>query len=47
MAKLKDARLQLDIDKYEFHVQETKYLGLIIGQDGIRMDLEKVLAIQE
>lgn len=47
LEKMAKAGLQLDIDKCEFHVQETKYLGLIIGKDGIRMDPEKVRAIQE
>ena len=47
MKKLLDAGLQLDINKCEFYVQETKYLGLIIGKDRMRIDPEKVAAIQE
>ena len=46
LQKLQRAGLQLDIDKCEFHVQEVKYLGLIIGVDGIKMDPVKVEAIQ-
>ena len=42
LRKLKDASLPIDIDKYEFYVYETKYLGLIIGANSIRMDLAKV-----
>ena len=38
--------LQLDIDKCEFHIQEVKYLELIIGVDGIKMDPVKVEAVQ-
>ena len=34
------------MDKCEFHVTETKYLGLIISTDGIKMDPAKVEAIQ-
>ena len=47
LAKLSTAGLQLDIDKCEFHVHETKYLGLIIGAEGIKIDIEKVQAIQD
>ena len=32
---LREARLQADIDKCEFHVQETKFLGLIVSTEGI------------
>ena len=47
LTKLREAGLQADVDKCEFHVTETKYLGLIIGVDGIRMDPAKIKAIQE
>ena len=47
LIKLREAGLQADVDKCEFHVTETKYLGLIISVDGIRMDPAKVKAIQE
>ena len=47
LAKLKEHGIQIDIDKCEFHVTETKYLGLIISGDGIRMDPEKVATIIE
>lgn len=46
MQKLLDAGLQLDIKKCEFFVYETKYLGMIIGKHSVRIDLEKVAAIQ-
>ncbi|KAH0375210.1 hypothetical protein KCU92_g10240, partial [Aureobasidium melanogenum] len=42
---LKDAGLQADIDKCEFHKQEVKYLGLIISTEGVKMDPQKVSAI--
>lgn len=42
---LGEAGLQLDIDKSEFEVQKVKYLGLIISTEGVRMDPEKVTAI--
>jgi transposase InsO family protein len=48
LKRLRDAGLQCDIDKCEFEVRSTKYLGFIIeAGKGIRMDPEKVKAIQE
>lgn len=46
LQRLQEAGLQIDIDKCEFEVQSTKYLGFIIeaGQ-GLRMDPDKVEAI--
>lgn len=45
LQRLRAAGLQIDIDKCEFSVTETKYLGLIISDKGIRMDPDKVQAI--
>jgi hypothetical protein len=46
LQRLKDAGLQIDIDKCEFDTQSTKYLGFIIEAGlGIRMDPVKVEAI--
>ena len=42
---LRDAGLQLDIDKCEFHKTEVLYLGLIISTSGIRMDPKKIEAV--
>jgi len=47
LVRLKQAGLYLDIDKCEFNVIQVKYLGLIIIIEGIKMDSEKVKAIQE
>ena len=44
---LQDTGLQLEVEKCEFHVTETVYLGLIISKDGICMDPKKVTAIAE
>ena len=44
---LADMGLQLDIDKCEFEVQSTKYLGFIVEADkGVQMDPAKIEAIQ-
>jgi len=48
LQRLREAGLQIDIDKCEFEVQETKYLGFIIeAGKGLRMDPEKIKAIAE
>lgn len=45
LQKLREAGLYAKIQKCEFLVPETKFLGIIIGQDCIRMDPEKVKII--
>lgn len=45
LQRLREFGLQADIAKCEFHVQEVKYLGLIVGTNGIRMDARKVSAV--
>ncbi|KAJ6437992.1 retrovirus polyprotein [Purpureocillium lavendulum] len=48
LARLRDAGLQIDIDKCEFETTSVKYLGFIVeAGKGIRVDPEKVRAIQE
>ena len=47
LAKLREFGIQTDIDKYKFHVTETKYLGLIISTEGIKMDSAKIEAIRQ
>ena len=47
LQKLIDAGLQADISKCEFFVKETKFLGLIVGIDGVRIDPEKIRTIVE
>ena len=45
LAKLWKFSIQADVDKCEFHVTKTKYLGLIINTNGIKIDFVKVKAI--
>ena len=47
LQKLREAGLQADIKKCEFFAQKTKFLGLIVGIDGIEMDPAKVQTILE
>jgi hypothetical protein len=41
------ASLHLKPENCEFHCQEVKYLGLIISMEGIKMDPEKITAVQD
>lgn len=45
LARLREAGLQVDIKKTEFHTTRTKYLGFIISTNGIEVDPEKIEAI--
>ena len=36
LARLREAGLQADIVKCEFHVDETTFLGFVVGVDGVR-----------
>ncbi len=38
LGKLRDAGLQVDIDKCESEVQETSFLSLLVSTNGLRMD---------
>jgi hypothetical protein len=42
LQRLRDADLQADIDKCEFFVHEIKYLDLIVRENEIRMNSEKI-----
>jgi hypothetical protein len=43
--RLRDAGLQIDMNKSEFYTKKTKYLGLIISTEGMSMDKDKITAI--
>ena len=47
LTKLQEAEIPANVDKCEFHVTETKYLGLIVSTNGIKMDPAKVKAIKQ
>jgi len=46
LERLTDAGLHLKPEKCEFHKTEVKYLGPIIGADGIKMDPSKVETVK-
>ncbi len=45
LQRLRDADLQVDIDKCEFFVHEIKYLDLIVDRNEIRMNSKKIETI--
>ncbi len=45
LQRLRNANLQIDIDKCEFSIHEIKYLDFIINRNDIRMNHEKVETI--
>ena len=45
LEQLQDANLQVDISKSEFNITRTKYLGLIVLTNGIKIDLDKIRVI--
>ena len=47
LKKIKNARLQLKLKKYEFYVQETEFLGHWIITNEIQIDKHKIKAIQD
>ena len=47
LQKLEEAGLYLKPEKCEFHVQEVKYLGLIITTEGVRIDPAKVADVKD
>jgi hypothetical protein len=47
LQRLRDAGLQADLKKCEFHVTRTKYLGFIVSTGGIEVDPEKVSVVRD
>ena len=47
LLRLRAAGLQVDINKSEFNVTKTKFLGLIISTKGIEIDPAKIEVIKE
>lgn len=47
LQKLRDAGLFAKISTCEFFVPETKFLGMVVGRNGIRMDLKKVQTVRD
>ncbi len=47
LQRLREANIQIDVDKCEFHITETKFLKMIIDRDDIKMNFEKMRTIVE
>ena len=47
LQRLLENRLYVKAEKCDFHVSSVSFLGYIIGQGQIRMDLSKVSAVAE
>ena len=43
---LQDVNLKVDINKYEFEVQKTSFLELIVSINDLRMNSRKINVIQ-
>jgi hypothetical protein len=47
LQRLREANIQVDVDKCEFDIIETKFLKMIVDRDDIKMNLEKIRTIVE
>jgi predicted GTPase len=47
LERLREANIQADVDKCEFHTTKTKFLDMIVERDEIKMNSEKIRAIIE
>jgi hypothetical protein len=45
LQRLREAGIQSDVDKCDFHTTETKFLDLIVGRNDIRINSEKMKTI--
>ncbi len=47
LQRLRETNIQIDVNKCEFHIIETKFLDMIINRDEIKINFEKIKAIVE
>ncbi len=45
LQRLRETNIQTNVDKFEFHIIETRFLEMIIDRDDIKMNLEKIKTI--
>lgn len=45
LERLKEARIEVDKDKWKFHIQKIKFLDILISTEGIKIDPQKVSTI--
>ena len=46
LERLRAAGVQVDLKKCEFSATKTKYLGFIVGVDGLKVNPEKVAIVK-
>jgi hypothetical protein len=47
LQRLREANIQIDVNKCEFHKIETKFLKIIVDRDDVQMNSEKIKIIVE
>ena len=47
LRKLKEYKLYLQPGKCEFYVKETEFLGFIVSTEGVKINPNKISAVQE
>jgi hypothetical protein len=47
LQRLRETNIQVNVNKCEFHITETKFLEMIVDRDDIKMNFEKIRAIVE
>jgi hypothetical protein len=47
LQKLREANIQVNFNKCEYHIIETKFLEMIMRRDEIKMNFEKIKTIVE
>ncbi len=47
LQRLREANIQADVNKCEFHIIETKFLEIIVSRDDIKMNSEKIKIIMK
>ena len=46
LKRLRNAGLQINLKKYEFHITRTKYLGFIISTNSIKVNPNKISIVK-
>ncbi len=47
LQRLREANIQIDVDKCEFHKKKTKFLDMIVNRDDVQINSEKIKIIVE
>ena len=47
LKKLEERNLKVKLEKCEFHKKEVKFLGFIVGTNGVQINPDKIKLIRE